>query len=63
MQGGRGDQNSEKHLELYKVVKLQKLPITTLKCKYLEGFWPVTECLTLLIWKKIIKHHTKDLQN
>ena len=29
MRGGRGDQNSEKHLKIYKVVKLQKCPLKT----------------------------------
>ena len=29
--GGRGDQNSEKHLKLYKVVKLQKISYNNIK--------------------------------
>ena len=31
------------------------------KCKYLEWFGPVTEGITLLSWKGIIKHYIEDL--
>ena len=31
------------------------------KCKYLECFGPVTEGITLLSWKGIIKHYIEDL--
>ena len=33
----------------------------TQEYKHLEWFWPVTEGITLLIWKKIIKHYTEKL--
>ena len=51
MRGGHGDQNSEKHLKIYRVVKQQKCLFKTEKCKYLEWFGPVTEVITLLKWK------------
>ena len=31
MRGGRGDQNSEKHLKIYKVVKLLKISFKNIK--------------------------------
>ena len=40
MQGGHGDQNNEKHLKIYKIVKLQKYYLETFekKLKKLNDF-------------------------
>ena len=56
MWGNHNDQNSEKHLKTYKVVKQQTCPLKQ-KCKYLEWFWLVTEGITLLTRKK---HYIED---
>ena len=34
---------------------------TLKKNKYFKWFWPVTEGITLLTWKRIIKHYIEDL--
>ena len=38
MRGGDGDQNSEKHLEIYKVVKQQKCPLKHKNVNIKSGF-------------------------
>ena len=53
--------NMWKYLKLSKIVRQQKCPIKHKKRKYLKWFWPVTEGITLVIWKKIIKYYIKDL--
>ena len=42
-----------------KICNLKKCPLKHKKRKYLKWFWPVTEGITLLTWKRIIKHYIK----
>ena len=61
MWGSHGDQNSEKHLKIQKVVKQQTWSLTTKISKYLEWCGPVTEGIPLFTLKIKIKHYIEDL--
>ena len=51
----------ENTLNDQKFVAQQKCPLKTLKKNYFKWFWPVTEGITLLTWKRIIKQYIKDI--